>query len=219
MRYSTKFIYSRSLYTLNNLSKINQSVNIVMKRFKDHPTIKLIANTMSSGFLCFYLSKRKKRPKINLSYSEFEELISRVHQDSILVPLLSNIYNLFFETEDLDISSYANNNTPSELNEVLPKLKIEVDEIFNWFQNNYFKLNSEKCHLLTTKSEVDIEILENLIKSENSTKLSGVNIEGRLNFDYHTQILSKKANKKLHVLSKKTTYEIIYSLPSFLIGH
>ena len=71
----------------------------------------------------------------------------------------------------------------SELNEVLSKLKIQVDKMFEWFQNNYFKSNPENCHLLTTsKSERVIEISGDLIKSENRTKLLGVYIEGRLNF-------------------------------------
>ena len=42
--------------------------------------------------------------------------------------------------------------------------------MLEWFQNDYFKSNLEACHLLTTsKSELDIEISGNLIKSENRT--------------------------------------------------
>ena len=73
---------------------------------------------------------------------------------------------------------------PSELSEVLSKLKVEVDKTFKWFLNKYFKSNIEKCHWLTTsKSEVDKKIFETLIKSENRTTLLGVNIKGRLNID------------------------------------
>ena len=74
---------------------------------------------------------------------------------------------------------------------------------FKWFQNNNFKANPEKYHLLTTpKPEVDIEISGNLIKKVNRTKLLGITIGGRLNSDYHTQKLCKKASKKLHTLSR-----------------
>ena len=37
-------------------------------------------------------------------------------------------------------------------------------------------------------------------------KLLGVNIEGRLNFDYHVNTLLKKANKKYHALARVCNY-------------
>ena len=57
--------------------------------------------------------------------------------------LLFNIYIcdfffFFFETEDLDIASYADDNTPltcsSDLNEVLSKLKIDVRQMLSDFK-------------------------------------------------------------------------------------
>ena len=63
--------------------------------------------------------------------------------------------------ESLDVGGYARAYY-SKLNEVLSKLKIEVDKMFKWYQNNDFKSNSEICHLLTTcKSEVDIKVSGN----------------------------------------------------------
>ena len=37
-------------------------------------------------------------------------------------------------------------------------------------------------------------------------KLLAVNIEGRINFDYHVNALLKKANKKNHALAKVCNY-------------
>ena len=46
---------------------------------------------------------------------------------------------------DLDIVRHADDNTPftcsSNLIKLLSKRKIEVYRMYQWFQNNYFKLN------------------------------------------------------------------------------
>ena len=80
-----------------------------------------------------------------------------------------------------------------EINEVLSKLKIEVDKMFKWFQENYSKLSTERYHLTTcnlliyllelatfvnpSKSKVDIKISNKVIKSESRTKLLCQNIQ------------------------------------------
>ena len=70
--------------------------------------------TNSLYFLASYLEKRKQRTKVNGSYSKFNEIFSGVPQGSILGPLLFNIYicDLFFDASDIDIASYADDNTP-----------------------------------------------------------------------------------------------------------
>ena len=83
--------------------------------------------------------------------------------------------------------------------------------MFQWSQNNYFKSNSEKCHLPTTSK---------LINREKRTKHVGVNIKDILNFCYHTQMLSKLHAtciiKKLHAsllrLSKYSPFELVVNL-------
>ena len=65
-------------------------------------------------FLASYLEKRKKRTKVNGSYSNFDDIVSGVSQGFILGPLLFNRYicNLFFRIGDLDIAIYAADNAP-----------------------------------------------------------------------------------------------------------
>ena len=61
-----------------------------------------------------YLSNRKPRTKINSSYISLLEIIFGVPQGLILGPLLFNTFliDLFFITEDTDIDSDEDDNTP-----------------------------------------------------------------------------------------------------------
>ena len=57
--------------------------------------------------LCSYFKNSKNKTKFDISYSQFNEIISGVSQGSIFVPLLFNIYIwlMFYESRDLDIAS------------------------------------------------------------------------------------------------------------------
>ena len=60
-----------------------------------------------------YLTNRKQRTKVNLSYSPWEEILFGVPQGSILGPLF-NIFlcDLFFIMNETDFASYADDNKP-----------------------------------------------------------------------------------------------------------
>ena len=45
-------------------------------------------------------------------------------------------------------------------------------------------------------------ISNTVILKKERVKLLGVNLEGRLNFDFHVNTVLKKANKKYHALAK-----------------
>ena len=154
-------------------------------------------------FLASYLEKRKQRTKVNGSYSNFDDIFSGVPQGSILGPLLFNIYicDLFFGTGDLDIASYADDNTPytfsSELDLALKKLRNYTINIFKWFHNNRLKSNTGRCNLITSStSPVEIQIENTIISSVKRVKLLRVHIDGRLDFDYHVNQICKKLVKK-----------------------
>ena len=164
-------------------------------------------------FIYSNLKRRKQRTKINSPYSSFAEILFGIPQGSILGPLLFNTYicDLFYDIDDLDFASFADDNTPysclSDMISVLGQLKGGIDKIFDWFKKNFLKGNADKCHLITSsKTPVGIEVANMTIMSEEKVKLLGIHIDNRLNFDYQISQLCKKARKKLHALTRVFKY-------------
>ena len=74
-----------------------------------------------------------------------------------------------------------------------------------WFENNFMKLNQDKCHLLVSRHKyktVRAKIGETKIWESNKQKLLRVIIDRNLNFDEYIFDLCKKAGRKLSVLAR-----------------
>ena len=77
---------------------------------------------------------------------------------------------MFYDINDCDIASYADDNTPyassNNLDAVINKLEESTNKLFQWFRNNYMKANADKCYLLVTGNcEVSANINEFEIES------------------------------------------------------
>ena len=59
---------------------------------------------------------------------------------------------MFFALNETDICNFADDTTPyvsdSNLKSVLEKLEHNFELAIAWFELNYMKLNTDKCHLL-----------------------------------------------------------------------
>lgn len=165
---------------------------------------------LSLALISSYLTGRKQRTKINNSLSEWSDISSGIPQGSILGPLLFNIYinDIFYFVKEDKITNYADDTTPyaieNNINKLICTLEIDINTILTWFDNNFFKLNPDKCKLLITKHAENVEIkIKNVnIVAEKSVKLLGIKIDNNLNFNEHVSSLCKKANLKLHALSR-----------------
>ena len=158
-----------------------------------------------------YLSNRFQRTKINTSFSSWSELLTGVPQGSVLGPLLFNIYlnDLFWFSEKTEPCNFADDTTFYSCNKSLQKVveNLEHDSsiALKWFQDNYMKLNSDKCHLLIAGSkhvEQSVIIGGRGILETNEQRLLGIHIGKNLNFETHISNICLQANNKLTAIAR-----------------
>jgi exonuclease III len=156
-----------------------------------------------------YLSNRKQRVKVNNSFSTWFDLIMGLPQGSVLGPLLFNIYlnDLFWINEYTDVCNLADDTTlyASDIELKNLMLSLEHDSLLaiEWFESNYMKLNTDKCHLIVGGSkheQVFAKIGENIVWEGREYRLLGVTIEKQLKFDTQIKGLIKTAHQKLSAL-------------------
>ena len=162
---------------------------------------------LSINMIFSYLSNQIHRTKIKECFSERSGIGHGVPQGSILGPLLFNIYpiDLFYECEESNIASYADNTTPysctSDTQTVISELKSNSNKLFHWFQHNHLKANPGKCHLLfSSKIPTDVSIGDASLTTSTNETLLGTLIDSELNFDQHVSSICSKASKKSHAL-------------------
>ena len=130
-------------------------------------------------------------------------------------PLLFNIYlnDLFFTLKKIDVCNFADDTTPyvcdKSVQVALEKLEHHSDLALSWFESNYMKLNTDKCHLLISGhkyEEMWMRVGQNKIWEEKEVKLLGVTIDNALKFDQHVSDICLKANRKLSFLLRMSKY-------------
>ena len=126
-----------------------------------------------------FLSKRQQRTKINNDFIRYSEVIYGAAQESILGPILLNIY--IWDIIKCDIASYADNNTAYNFNfsldNVISKLEKPTNSLLNGFSENYMKANANKFNLVVSSVESCTAKIEDFsIKNSTEEKLLAENL-------------------------------------------
>ena len=113
--------------------------------------------------------------------------------------------------KDTDFASYADDNTiydiGDSINDVIASLEGSSEKLFQWFSDNQFKGNTDKCHLIVSSDDpTEIQVGESDIKNTTCEKFLGIKIDNKLTFDEHVSGLCKKSAKKLRALARVTLY-------------
>ena len=91
------------------------------------------------------------------------------------------------------------------LDELLMRLEHDSALAVCWFESNYMKLNTDKCHLIISGNKHEsfwADIGNDRIWESNYVKLLGINIDRSLKFDFHMLNECSKTNRKLTILSR-----------------
>ena len=97
-----------------------------------------------------------------------------------------------FLTEFTDVCNFADDTTffacDSDLKHLMKRLEHDTKLAIEWFENNYMKLNEDKCHLLVAGHRYETlwaNIGETRIWERKNEKLLGLTIDRNLKFDDH----------------------------------
>ena len=163
------------------------------------------------ALICSCFSNRKQTIKINNVFSSWKDLILCMPQGSVLGSLLFNIClnDLFFFLKDVGICNFADDTTTyisdASLESVLKSLEKNSMLAVRCFENNYMKLNTDKCHLIVLgykHEQVWENIGKDLIWDSNGVKLFEIIIARDLKLQKNVLKLCSKANQKLSALSR-----------------
>ena len=108
----------------------------------------------SLSLLLNYLTLRKQRVKIGLSYSLRNEIKRGILQGSILGPLFFNIFinDIFVFIEKSKICNFADDNTiydcGEDLSNILENLKHDLKILLTWYRINTLQANLGKSQFM-----------------------------------------------------------------------
>ncbi len=160
-----------------------------------------------------YLTGRSQAVALNGAQSTPLPVVSGVPQGSVLGPLLflvyidgvcSSVTSSKITIYADDIAIYKNIRTQSDYT----ALQRDVTSVCDWIDNNYLKLNLDKCcYLIFSKkrhpTSPDVPLVvgdSHALNERDNFRYLGVNFSSNLTWSYHTNIICNKSRKLVGLL-------------------
>lgn len=156
-----------------------------------------------------YFRNRQQCVKISNKTSQFRVITKGIPQGSNLGPLLFNIFtndvkslNLFGEMV-LFADDLALVNSSKNVQVLASNMQHDLLCLNKWFSDNLLKINIQKTNYIifdkktvTTDESYDLGLQVEQIEIERvfTTKYLGLNIDSKLTFHHHIDLLKKKLN-------------------------
>ena len=117
--------------------------------------------------------------------------------------------HIFFALKGVDICNFADDKTPyvsnSNLKSVLETLEHNSELDIPWFEMNYMKLSTDKCHLLISRNKTEqmwAKLDRDRVWESNDVKLLGITLDNNLKLDKRVCNICSKVNRKLSALTR-----------------
>ena len=170
----------------------------------------------SCAYIYNYLRERKQLVKLGNVRSDWLSLKTGVPQGSLTGPLLFNIFmnDFILNLRNVcDVYNYADDNTLSFSHHDTMVIKSTLESAssiaLKWFKENYMKANASKFQAICFSKhdiKLDINIDGNAVKTEDTVKLLGVQLDSKLKFNEHVQSVCKKAAKQINALQRLSKF-------------
>ena len=181
-----------------------------------------------------YLSNRKQYVSFNGHNSSHSNISCGVPQGSILGPLLFIMYinDLIYISNFSNMILYADDTnilfSHPDLNQLILRVNIELDNISKWFKVNKLSLNTDKSNYMIFKNrynnrtydDLNIVIDGNQISRVHDTKFLGVIVDDCLTWNKHTTNVANLVSKYSGILYRLKTFlhvGILFSLYKTLV--
>ena len=132
------------------------------------------------SYIHSYLKKCFQSVNVNNIFSAWEETIAGVPQQSVLGPLLFNVFlnDIFLCESKYFLGNYADDNVlstfNSKLEEVKYNLRLDLSIISKWFYESFMVLNPDKCHNTCLGKDTLIDALEFCDAKAKASKLETI---------------------------------------------
>ena len=120
---------------------------------------------------------------------------------------------------DIDICNYADDTTlyvsDADTIHIMNKLESSISTVASWFTDNCIRLNRNNRHFMVfgdQSNDLTLQIETIPVVESREQKLLEITVDEKLTFKTHVESLCKKANQKLHALSRISCYLSIEQL-------